>query len=76
MFQNYTEVTLTAMRKASHSGITGVRLGTTLLIVINTNNTSITGLKCEGFEEEKNGVIVRSGTNSFNLTVYGKESID
>ena len=73
VFQNDAEVTLTALRKASHSGITGMPLGTTLLIFVSTTNTSITGINVKSIEE-KNGIIGSSYSNSLNLIIYGKES--
>jgi len=74
LFDNDFKVTLTTLSVARNSGFTGIPMGPTLLIVVNTSNTSVVGISCRGSIVNNNGVIVKDDYSRLNMTVYGKSS--
>ena len=53
-------------------GITGMFMPPSLQLIVNTNNTSVVGLRCVGVVRDNMGQITRESEADINLTIYGK----
>ena len=68
-----TEVgTIAAQGNVQRFGITATFMTTLLMLIVNTPNTSIVGLRCVGVVFNDAIEIIRRSEAKINITIYGK----